>query len=581
MTLYDKVMELSKRRGFLWPSFEIYGGTSGFVTYGPYGAILKLNIENMWRDYFIYKQENFIEIETPIIMPSAVFEASGHLEHFTDPIIACLKCEKRYRADHLIEELTGVSVEGLAISEMNKIVKEKDLKCPDCKGALGEVELFNLMFKTNIGAYKGDVGYARPEAAQGMFVEFKRIFNIMREKLPLGIAQIGKTMRNEISPRKGVTRLREFTIMEVEVILDPEEINNCPAFEKYKDTNIMLLTASLQQKGEPPVNITVERALEEGLIDNKWLAYFLTVSKNFVKSLGVADDKIRFREQLPHEKAHYSKQTIDLQVYLDGQGWTEIAGHAYRTDWDLSRHIKYSGVDMRVFKKADTPLTVRKLVLKPNKVTIGPDFQKDAGRVIEELHKLDAAEVKSQLTTQGFIEVAGKKLTSKHIEFEEREEVVKGKKFIPHVIEPSYGADRLVYTTLEHAYSEKEGRIILKLPAKLAPIQVMVYPLVERDGLPDVANQIYRELLGEGFRVEYDISGSIGRRYARADEIGVPLGITVDYQTLEDKTVTVRDRDTWRQRRVFISELASILKRFFEGRIAFNQIGSPVDINIE
>ncbi len=577
MALYDKVMELSKRRGFLWPSFEIYGGTSGFITYGPYGVILKHNIENLWRDFFIYKQENFIEIETPIIMPSAVFEASGHLEHFTDPIIACLKCEKRYRADHLIEELTGVNVEGLSISEMNEIVKEKDLKCPDCKGALGEVELFNLMFKTNIGAYKGDVGYARPEAAQGMFVEFKRIFNIMREKLPLGIAQIGKTLRNEISPRKGVTRLREFTIMEVEVILDPEEINNCPGFEKYKNTSISLLTASLQQKGEPPVNITIEQAVEERLLDNKWLAYFLAVSKSFVKTLGVAEDKIRFREQLPHEKAHYSKQTIDLQVYLDGQGWTEIAGHAYRTDWDLSRHIKFSGVDMRVFKKTEAPLTVKKLVLKPNKATIGPDFQKDAGKIIGELNKMDPVEVKNKLDSQGFIEVAGRRLTSKHIEFEEYEEVVKGKKFIPHVIEPSYGADRLVYTALEHAYTEKEGRVILKLPVKLAPIQVMVYPLVERDGLPEISNQIYMELLEKGFRVEHDVSGSIGRRYARADEIGVPLGVTVDYQTLEDKTVTVRDRDSWSQRRIFISELADILKQFFEEKISFDQIGYPVN----
>ncbi|WEU39976.1 MAG: glycine--tRNA ligase [Candidatus Odinarchaeum yellowstonii] len=581
MTLYDKVMELSKRRGFLWPSFEIYGGTSGFVTYGPYGAILKRNIENMWREFFIHKQDNFIEIETPIIMPSAVFEASGHLEHFTDPIIACLKCEKRYRADHLIEELTGVNVEGLSIRELSEIVKEKDLKCPDCKGPLSEVELFNLMFKTNIGAYKGDIGYARPEAAQGMFVEFKRVFNIMRERIPLGIAQIGKTLRNEISPRKGVTRLREFTIMEVEVILDPDEINNCPGFEKNKDVDIPLLTASLQQKGEPPITITVERAFEEGLIDNKWLAYFLTVSKSFVKTLGVAEEKIRFREQLPHEKAHYSKQTIDLQVYLDGQGWTEIAGHAYRTDWDLSRHIKYSGVDMRVFKKADTPVNVKQLVLKPNKAAIGRDFQKEAGRIMEELSKLDAFKVKTELTSQGFIEVAGRKLTSKHIELEEREEVVKGKKFIPHVIEPSYGADRLVYTVLEHAYSERDGRVVLKLPVKLAPIQVMVYPLVERDGLPEVSNQVYRELLEKGFRVEHDVSGSIGRRYARADEIGVPLGVTVDYQTLEDKTVTVRDRDSWRQRRIFISELANILKQFFEGRTSFEQIGYPVNANIE
>ncbi|MEM2110182.1 MAG: glycine--tRNA ligase, partial [Candidatus Odinarchaeota archaeon] len=462
MVLYDKVMELSRRRGFLWPSFEIYGGASGFVTYGPYGSILKRNIENLWRECFINKQNNFIEIETPIIMPSAVFEASGHLEHFTDPIIECIKCGRKYRADHLIEELTGGTVEGLSISEMSKIVKDKDLKCPDCKGSLSEVELFNLMFKTSIGAYKGDIGYARPEAAQGMFVEFKRIFNIMREQLPLGIAQIGKTLRNEISPRKGVTRLREFTIMEVEVILDPDEIDNCPGFHQYQNTEIRLLTAELQERGGEPFNIALGKALEEKMIDNKWLAFFIAVSKNFVQNLGVSDDKIRFREQLLHEKAHYSKQTIDLQVYLEGQGWTEIAGHAYRTDWDLSRHIKFSGVDMRVFKKLDKPVSVKKIVINPIKATIGPDFQKEAGRIIEELLSMDPVEVKSKLSQQGFIEVAGKKLTSRQIGFEEREETVQGRKFVPHVIEPSYGADRLVYMTLENAYSEKEGRVILK-----------------------------------------------------------------------------------------------------------------------
>ena len=577
MVLYDKVMELSKRRGFLWPSFEIYGGTSGFVTYGPYGSILKRNIENLWRECFIHRQNNFIEIETPIIMPSAVFEASGHLEHFTDPIIECIKCGRKYRADHLIEELTGLTVEGLSISEMSKIVKEKDLKCPDCKGSLGEVELFNLMFKTSIGAYKGDIGYARPEAAQGMFVEFKRIFNIMREQLPLGIAQIGKTLRNEISPRKGVTRLREFTIMEVEVILDPDEIDNCPGFNQYRNTEIKLLTADLQERGGEPVNITIGKALDEKMIDNKWLAFFIGVSKNFVQNLGVSDDKIRFREQLLHEKAHYSKQTIDLQVYLEGQGWTEIAGHAYRTDWDLSRHIKFSGVDMRVFKKIDKPVSVKKIVVNPIKAAIGPDFQKEAGRIIEELLNMDPVEVKNKLSQQGFIEVAGKKLTSRHIGFEECEETVQGRKFIPHVIEPSYGADRLVYMTLESAYSEKEGRVILKLPVKIAPIQVMVCPLVERDGLPEVSNRVYRELLENGFRVEQDVSGSIGRRYARADEIGVPLGVTVDYQTLEDETVTVRDRDSWRQHRIFIRELSSVLKQFFEGKISFDQIGYPLN----
>mgnify|MGYP005831109525 CR=1 FL=1 len=566
MSLYDKVMELSKRRGFLWPSFEIYGGTSGFVTYGPYGSILKRNIENLWREFFIYKLK-FVEIESPIIMPSSVFEASGHLEHFTDPIVSCLKCERRYRADHIIEELTGRNVEGLSIKEMGEIIHNNRLKCPDCSGLLGEVELFNLMFKTSIGAYKGEIGFARPEAAQGMFVEFKRVFNIMREQLPLGIAQIGKTLRNEISPRKGVTRLREFTIMEVEVILDPEELNYCPSFEPYKDEKITLLTAKLQEVNGKPVEITLQEALDEKIIDNKWMAFFMGVSKNFVLNLGIPESKVRFREQLSYEKAHYSKQTIDLQVYLDGQGWTEIAGHAYRTDWDISRHSKFSGVDMRVFKKLDKPTVIKKLAVVPNKAVIGPDFQKEAGKIIAELNSMDGLAVKNKLSEDGFIEILGNKLNARHITFAEKEETINGIKFIPHVIEPSYGADRLVYATLENSYAEKDGRVILKLPPYLAPIQVAVYPLVERDGLTQVSEEVYSELLASGFRVDIDKSGSIGRRYARADEIGVPLGITIDYQTLEDRSVTLRDRDTWEQRRIFIKDLTKVLKEYFKEKV--------------
>ncbi|MHA1754110.1 MAG: glycine--tRNA ligase [Candidatus Odinarchaeia archaeon] len=576
MVSYEKVMELSKRRGFLWPSFEIYGGVSGFVTYGPYGSILKRNIENLWREYFIY-QQGFVEIESPVIMPKAVFEASGHLDHFTDPIVECLKCERRFRADHLIEELTGENVEGLDLAELNKIIKSHNLKCPECRGELGEVEVFNLMFSTTIGAYKGDIGYARPEAAQGMFVEFKRVFNIMREQLPLGIAQIGKTLRNEISPRKGVTRLREFTIMEVEVLIDPDKINDCPNFDKFKDFEINLLTAKLQEEKKNPIRITLGEAFEKGLILNKWLAYFMGVSKKFISELGVPEDKQRFREQLPFERAHYSKQTIDLQVYLENQGWVEIAGHADRGDYDLSRHIAYSGVDMRVYKKFDKPMKVKKIKVIPNMGLIGPKFKKDAGRIISESKNMDGIKVKEALDKDGYIQVLNYKITSEYLKLEEVEETINGKRFIPYVIEPSYGADRLVYASLEHAYSEKNGRVVLKLPLKLAPIQVMVYPLVERDGLPEIAEEIHSKLLDAGFRVDIDRSGSIGRRYARADEIGVPIGITVDYQTKEDNTVTIRDRDSWKQRRNKIDILPKLLNDYFNNRIKFEDMGELIN----
>ncbi|MHA1410867.1 MAG: glycine--tRNA ligase, partial [Candidatus Odinarchaeia archaeon] len=417
----------------------------------------------------------------------------------------------------------------------------------------------------------------RPEAAQGMFVEFKRVFNIMREQLPLGIAQIGKTLRNEISPRKGVTRLREFTIMEVEVLLDPEKMDDCPNFNKYRDEKIKLLTAEMQENKKDPIIITLQDALNKGYIINTWMAYFLGVSKNFIAKLGIPEDKQLFREQLPHEKAHYSKQTIDLQVFLESQGWAEIAGHAYRTDWDLKRHMEFSGVDMRAFRRYEKPRKVKLVKVIPNKSLIGPKYKKDSGKIISKLSTMDGELVRKTLSEKGYVEVLGYKLGPEYLQLKEVEEVINGEKFIPHVIEPSYGADRLVYSALEYAYSESEGRVVLKLPIELAPIQIMVYPLLERDGLPELSEEIFNELQSHGFRVDIDHSGSIGRRYARADEIGVPLGITVDYQSLEDRTVTVRDRDTWKQRRCKINDLVNLLNKYFQKRIKFSEMGEPIN----
>ncbi|MCS7364433.1 MAG: glycine--tRNA ligase, partial [archaeon GB-1867-035] len=231
---YDKIVELAKRRGFIWPAAELYGGVRGFIDFGPLGAALKRNIEEKWRRWFILRHQDFIvEIETPVVMPARVFEASGHLEHFTDFIVECTKCHRKFRADHLIVEQTEIrDVEFLSIEELNSIIKEKNVKCPECSGKLGLVQTFNLLFKTTIGPYSESIGYARPEAAQGMFLAFKRVYEVMRNKLPLGIAQLGRVLRNEISPRQGPIRLREFTIMELELFFDPED-PKCPLFDDF------------------------------------------------------------------------------------------------------------------------------------------------------------------------------------------------------------------------------------------------------------------------------------------------------------------------------------------------------------
>lgn len=575
MDLYEKVMEMARRRGFLWPSFEIYGGVSGFITYGPLGAVLKRKIEDKWREWFVHKQD-FVEIETPIIMPEIVFKASGHLEHFTDAITECLKCRRKFRADHLIEDAIGETVEGLSTEELTKIIMEKNIKCPECGGDLDQVKEFNLMFQTTIGPYSDNIGFARPEAAQGMFVEFKRVYIAERERLPLGIAQIGKVLRNEISPRKGPIRLREFTIMEVEVFIDPENINSCPYFDEVKDEELRLLTADMRMKNEKePIEVTAEEAVKKGLILTEWQAYFMVISKFFLLDLGIPWKKQRFKEQLPWEKAHYSKQTYDHEVLLQRFGWVEVAGHAYRTDYDLSRHIQHSKEDLYAFKEFPEPKIVEKTVVKPLKHVIGKEFRKDAAKVIEAISKTPPEEIIKAFETKGYFEVDGIKVEPRHVSIEKVKEKISGKKFIPHVVEPSFGADRLVYATLEHAYTEKDGRVVLRLPIDLAPIQVAVFPLVSKDGLPEVAKRVYRMLKDEGFTAIYDETGSIGRRYARVDEIGVPIAVTVDYMTLEDNTVTLRNRDTWSQVRTRINDLPELLHKYFRKKIKFENLGIP------
>ena len=576
---YEKIVELARRRGFFWPAYEIYGGVSGFYELGPLGTLLKKNIENKWREWFIKKhQEYVVEIETPVITLSKVLEASGHVEHFTDPIIECTKCGRVFRADHLVEEKLRIKVEGLDVNEINKIIKEHDLRCPVCGGPLSDVRLFNLLFQTTIGPYKGNIGYLRPEAAQGMFVAFKRVYDVMRAKLPIGIAQIGRVARNEISPRQGMIRLREFTIMEVEFFFDPEE-PECPLLDRVANTKLRILTAEAKKRGEEkPEEYRVSEAVEERIIINPWLAYWMTVARDFVHELGVPYENMYFEDKLPHERAHYSSQTFDQLVRVSRWGWIEVSGHSYRGDYDLSRHMKYSGQDLRVFKSYTEPRIAKVKKLWINKGLIGKDYKAESRKIIERLQQLPLEEIEKQLKEKGYVEVNGYRLSTKYVRVEEIEEKITGKHFIPHVVEPSFGAERLLYITLEYAYKEKENRVILSIPRDIAPIQVAIFPLVSKKDIVNKARQIYRLLVDKGFYVIYDESGSIGRRYARADEIGVPAAITVDYQTLEDDTVTIRDRDTWKQVRVPIRELPTILQKFIYLKLNLEELEQSLKV---
>ncbi|MEM0217178.1 MAG: glycine--tRNA ligase [Candidatus Nezhaarchaeales archaeon] len=566
MSVADKVMELAKRRGFFWISAELYGGVSGFLDFGPLGKLLKRKIEEKWRYWFVLKNQEFVvEIETPVITPYKVFEASGHVGHFTDYMVECLKCGRKFRADHVIEEQTGLSgLEGLSEEQLTSIITERNVKCPECGGQLGTVKKFNLLFQTTIGPYSENVGFARPEAAQGMFTTFNRVYNVMRNKLPLGIAQIGKVMRNEISPRQGPIRLREFTIMELELFYDPQE-PSCHVLDKNEVLRLVP-EDSVAKKDLTPLEVTVEEALRKRLVACEWLAYFMVLAQKFVQELGIPWDKQMFVAKLPQERAHYATQVYDQVVKLEKWGWIEVSGHAFRTDYDLRGHMASSGEDLRVYKQFQSEVEVEEVEVRPLVDAIKEDYETDASAIINALKMMPGERVLEEIKSKGFFEMGGYRIYPKHVSFEKVKKNVKGRKFIPFVAEPSFGAERLVYASMEYAYREKDGRVILSFPPDIAPIEAVVLPLVNRDGLPEKAREIYGMLSFRGLVVEYDDSGSIGRRYARADEVGVPLAITVDYQTLRDDTVTVRDRDTWKQVRVRIEKLPEIVEVYIKRR---------------
>ncbi|MFN4133163.1 MAG: glycine--tRNA ligase [Candidatus Hadarchaeales archaeon] len=500
----EDVLELAKRRGFIWPAFEIYGGVAGFYDYGPLGVAMKNRIIEKWRKIYV-GEENFLEIDSPTVTPEEVLKASGHVDHFVDAMVECVKCGSAFKITELVKERLQKDVEGMKKEEIQKIVESAGIKCPICGGTFSEIFDFNAMFKTTIGPGSKKVGYLRPETAQGIFINFRRLFRLARGKLPFGVVQIGRGYRNEISPRQGMIRLREFTMAEAEVFFDPE-VPHHPKFSKVKEEMLRLWLAKAQMAGSSEiVEVTAGEAVERKIVCNELMAYYLVLTKKFLEDIGIPSEAIRFREQTPGQRAHYSKETWDAEVFTKRFGWIEVTGIAYRTAYDLSRHSEFSKVDLAAF--------------------------------LEE----------------------------------------KKKKVVCHVVEPSYGIDRPFYCVLEHAYTDDGKRKYLKLKKDLAPVEVAVLPLLTKDGLPAKALEVFEHLKKEGLRAELDEAGSIGRRYMRADEIGTPFCVTIDHRTLQDQTVTIRDRDSTKQIRVAVSSLSEILRKLLRDEIPFEGAGDLVE----
>jgi glycyl-tRNA synthetase len=545
--IYDKIMTLAKRRGFIYPSYEIYGGVAGFYDYGPLGSLMKNNIENLWRHYFLFL-DKCIEVHTPTVTLYDVLQASGHVEEFTDMTVECTKCNRSYKVEDLLKD--DLSVE--------QAIKEDEVKCPNCGKKLHNAHPVNLMFSTTIGIDEGRKAFLRPETAQGIFTNFHFLYRYTREKLPFGVIQIGKGYRNEISPRQGTLRQREFAMAEAEIFIDPKDKSH-PQFEQVKHKELLLFDNIKESK------VSLKEAVKKKIINNQALAYYMYLTQEFLITCGIDSKKFRFRKHANDELAHYATECWDAELFSERFGWVECVGIADRSAYDLNAHIESSGVDMYAKRMFETPqiITIKKLV--PNMKIMGPIFREKAGKIKAILETMNVEEIENVS-----VKLDGKiiNIPKKCYDIVEVDEKLTSEKFVPHVIEPSFGIDRVLYFLLEQNYVEgkkkDEEYNILKLAPIVAPITVGVFPLVNHEQLTGMAKDIERTLRTAGIVTYYDAGGSIGRRYARMDEIGTPFCVTVDHESLKDNSVTLRDRDTTKQKRLDIDDLVMTLKEKLE-----------------
>ncbi|MCL4332353.1 MAG: glycine--tRNA ligase [Candidatus Thermoplasmatota archaeon] len=472
MSEVQDIIELAKRRGFFWPSYSIYGGVSGFYTYGPLGSLLKRNVIRSWAD--AYLSIGAIMVESPVVSPESVFRASGHLERFNDLIYECSRCGNRQKFESLLKE----EEKGREFDQESAqgYVRERKLQCSSCRSDRITVKEYSLMFPLGKNDKAEERLYLRPETAQGIFLDFQLLLNQNRGKLPMIVIQTGGGFRNEVAPRNALVRLREFSMGEVEVFIDPET-------EPFRPDASYGEVHFLDNKGKVEM-LSPFDASGKGVVRDPAMAYFIQRTHMLLVSLGVDPERLRFRQHLKSELAHYSSDCWDAEALMDGD-WLEIVGIADRGTYDLKRHGDVSGTSMEV---------------------------RDGER-----------------------------------------------KFIPRVIEPAHGIDRIVMAIMAHSRKVTgRGYVVMSFRNGVAPYHVGIFPLFKKDGLAEIARELYRNYSSIDAACIYDESGSIGKRYARQDEAGTPYCITVDYETRNDKAVTVRERDTGKQVRISIEELTSV-----------------------
>jgi len=547
----ERLSGMLKRRGIILPAFEIHGGSKGLYDFGPVGGRLRNRVNQNWIEHWT-SLGNITEISSPTVTPYEVLEASGHVGEFSDFVVDCISCGEASRADTLMEEFHP-NPDALGKSDLEELFSKHNPQCPVCNSCdWSNISTQNLMFSTTIGAGKsGRQGFLRPETAQGMFTSFQTLYRHNRERLPFGAIQVGKGYRNEISPRQGMIRLREFNMAELEYFIDPEA-SSVNDFSAWNDLMFKLIPEDGKE-----LSTTLEKAVTDGMIRDSTVGLFMGLTYDFLIKVGINPEKLRFRQHESDEMAHYAMDCWDVEI-LGSYGWIECVGIAHRGCYDLEAHEKYTGKTLRARREFVEPRTIEIDHWTIDGSVAGPAFRGLAGAVKSAVEKLP---IDTEFPC--IIELdSGESVTvdSQHVKRNQRTEIVTGEWFIPHVVEPAFGIDRIIWHILDHAYDEvskgEDLYTVLRLENTVAPIDYCVFPLFEKDGMGEMAKLINTNLCSKlGVISMYDSSGSIGRRYARADEIGVPVCITVDHQSLEDNTVTMRDRDTGEQKRVSIDSL--------------------------
>ncbi|KAF2841605.1 glycyl-tRNA synthetase [Patellaria atrata CBS 101060] len=623
-----------KRRLFYTPSFEIYGGVSGLYDYGPPGCALQTNIVDAWRKHFVL-EEDMLEVDCTMLTPHEVLKTSGHVDKFADWMCKDPKTGEIFRADHLVEDVlesrlkgdkeargqkieakgeedgkkkkkkvkevkvvkledevvkeyeeTLAKIDNYNGEELGQLMKKHDIKNPATGGDLQPPVAFNLMFSTSIGPSSNLPGYLRPETAQGQFLTFQKLLEFNQQSMPFASASIGKSFRNEISPRAGLLRVREFLMAEIEHFVDPEGGKKHPRFEEVKDVELALLDRDVQLSGSTKVTRKpIGEAVASGLVDNETLGYFLARIQQFLEKIGIDKTKLRFRQHMANEMAHYAADCWDAEL-LTSYGWIECVGCADRSAYDLSVHAKKTGAPLMVREIRKEPLQIEEWVAEIDKKKFGPKFKKD-GKTVETAVEALSQELREKLSldlkNEGKISIAvpnvgdGKvELGSDLITIEKRSRVEHTREYIPNVIEPSFGIGRIFYALVEHSYWTREGdeaRGVLSFPPTIAPTKVLLVPLSSHPDFKPLVKRLSHKLraIGVSNRVD-DSNASIGKRYSRNDELGTPLGITVDFQSVQDNTFTLRDRDSTKQVRSTEEKICTAIKNIVEGVETWEQV---------